>query len=105
MWRLPVLIALALLLSVTAAAQSAEAFFGMHVNRSTAIYPYPTIPYGAYRTLDSSILWSQIETTSGVYNFTAFDSRVASARAAGVDILYAIYSTPPFHSSNPTDSS
>src|SRR5262249_20510721 len=58
-----------------------------------------------YRTIDSfGTLWNGIETSSGVYNFSALDTRLADAAAEGVDVLYTIYSTPSFHSSSPTDS-
>src|ERR1700734_78449 len=45
-------------------------FFGMHVNRALpGQFPYPTIPFGSYRTLDSSVLWSDLETAPGQYSF------------------------------------
>ena len=79
-------------------------FFGMHVNRAVpGQLIYPTIPYGSYRTLDSNVLWSQIETSNGNYSFTRLNARLADAQAAGVDVVYSIYNTPAFHSSNPTD--
>ena len=79
-------------------------FFGMHINRRNATFPMPTIPFGAYRTIDSyRTLWNGIETAPGVYDFTTIDSRVADSQAAGVDLLYTIYGTPTFHSSDPTD--
>ncbi len=78
-------------------------FFGMHINRR-GVYPMPTIPFGGYRTIDSYYtLWNGIEKSPGVYDFTTLDSRLADAQAANVDVLYTIYSTPTFHSSNPTD--
>ena len=79
-------------------------FFGMHVNRfETGVFPYPTIPFSGYRTLDSSILWSDLETSAGTYDFTRINTRLAAAQAAGVDVVYSIYNTPSFHSSKPTD--
>jgi hypothetical protein len=79
-------------------------FFGMHVNRAVpGQFPYPTIPFGSYRTLDSSVLWSDLETAPGQYSFNKLQNRLTDAQAAGVDVLYSVYSTPSFHSSNPTD--
>jgi hypothetical protein len=79
-------------------------FFGMHINRRNATFPMPTIPFGAYRTIDTyRTLWNGIETAPGVYDFTTIDSRVADSQAAAVDVLYTIYGTPTFHSSDPTD--
>jgi hypothetical protein len=79
-------------------------FFGLHINRHYGPYHMPTIPFGAYRTIDSyGTLWNGIETSPGIYDFAALDIRLGDAQAAGVDVLYTIYSTPTFHSSNPTD--
>jgi hypothetical protein len=50
-------------------------------------------------------LWNAIETSSGVYDFSRLDTRLADAQAEGVDVLYTIYATPTFHSATPTDSS
>jgi len=79
-------------------------FFGMHINRRTGRFPMPTVPFGAYRTIDSyGTLWNGVETSAGVYNFEALDSRLADVEAVGADVLYTIYSTPRFHSTDPTD--
>ena len=79
-------------------------FFGMHINRRSSTLVMPTIPFGSYRTIDSfRTLWNGIETSPGVYDFTTLDSRLADAQAAGVDVLYTVYSEPSFYSSKPTD--
>ena len=82
------------------------AFFGMHINRRGEPWPLPTIPFGAYRTIDSwGTLWSVVERSPGVYNWTWLDPRLADAELKGVDVLYTIYSIPAFYSSNPRDAS
>ena len=81
-----------------------ESFFGVHVNES--ISPWPTIfgfNFGGFRSLASQVNWSDINTADGVYNWTKFDSWMAKAFAGGQDVLYTIYSTPAWASSNPTD--
>src|SRR5579863_3142474 len=81
-----------------------QTFFGMHINRRGTGYTLPTIPFGAYRTLDSyDTLWGQIETAAGTYNFATLDTRLADAQSAGVDVLYSIYATPAFITSNSAD--
>jgi hypothetical protein len=95
-----------LLMSVqsTGVQRVSPAFFGMHINRRSGPYPMPTISFGAFRTIDSyGTLWNGIETSPGEYNFAALDARLADVEAAGVDVLYTIYSTPKFHSTNPND--
>jgi hypothetical protein len=77
-------------------------FFGMHINRAVpGEFPYPTIPFGSYRTLDSNVLWSDIETSQGNYDFSRLNTRLSYA--TGVDVVYTIYNTPPFWSSSPND--
>ena len=81
-----------------------NSFFGIHVNES--ISPWPNqygFNFGGFRSLSSQVNWSDINTASGVYNWTKFDSWMAKAAAAGQDVLYTIYSTPAWASSNPTD--
>lgn len=79
-------------------------FFSMHINRRGTGYTLPTIPFGGYRTIDSyGTLWQLVETSNGVYDFGKLDTRLADAQAAGVDVLYTIYTTPAIHSSAPTD--
>jgi polysaccharide biosynthesis protein PslG len=77
-------------------------FFGMHINRAVpGEFPYPTIPFGSYRTLDSNLLWSDIETSPGNYDFSRLNTRLSYA--TGVDVVYTIYNTPAFYSSSPND--
>ena len=55
-------------------------FFGMHINRRGTGYTLPTIPFGSYRTIDSyGTLWSVIETSNGVYDFSKLEQYVVQA--------------------------
>jgi polysaccharide biosynthesis protein PslG len=96
---------LALVLDVQAANGQgiANSFFGMNINKLTS--PWPTtegFAFGGYRTIASQILWPDINTANGVYDWTNFDAWIAKAQAGGQDILYTIYSTPAWASSDPT---
>jgi uncharacterized repeat protein (TIGR01451 family) len=92
----------------------APQFFGMSVNNVPAA-PWPAtlgIPFGSWRTLGLEIKWSDIETcdggsnpTSTCYTWSSLDSAIAQAQASGQDILYTVYSTPTWASSQPTDAS
>ena len=98
-------VTLALTVQPTGTQRVTAQFFGLHINRRTAGMVMPTIPFGSYRTIDSfGTLWNGIETSPGVYDFSALDARLADAQAAGVDVLYTVYSPPSFHSSKPADS-
>jgi uncharacterized repeat protein (TIGR01451 family) len=88
-------------------------FFGMGINNVPAA-PWPTtvgVPFGAWRTLGLQLKWSDIETCDGgsdptnpCYSWSSFDAAVAQAQTSGQDILYTVYATPQWASSNPTDS-
>lgn len=78
----------------------AKSFFGQHVNVTTD--PFPTISFGAYRNLTGQTDWADIETASGSYSFSKLNGWIAKAQAAGVDVMYTLFRTPTFYSSNPT---
>jgi uncharacterized repeat protein (TIGR01451 family) len=87
-------------------------FFGISVNNPPAS-PWPStlgIPFTSWRTLGVEIKWSDIEQcdggsdpTNACYVWGAFDSAISEAQTSGQDILYTIYATPSWASSNPTD--
>lgn len=58
--------------------------------------------FGGYRSLSSAIKWSDINTAQGVYTWSRFDTWINTALAAGQDVLYTVYYTPAWASSNPT---
>ena len=74
-------------------------FFGIHINQSISPWPDATMPFGGYRSLSSTIMWANINTADGTYNWTRFDSWMAKAEAGGQDVLYTVYATPPWASS------
>jgi uncharacterized repeat protein (TIGR01451 family) len=91
-----------------------EDFFGMSVNDVPAA-PWPAtlgVPFGSWRSLGVQVKWSDIELCDGgsdptnpCYVWNNLDSWISQARASGQDILYTVYSTPTWASSQPTDSS
>ena len=76
-------------------------FFGMHINDEKA--PWPNAAVGAQRLHDSGVSWSEIEKSSGSYDFTKLDSLIARAQTNGADLLYTFVDVPVFYSSDPTD--
>jgi polysaccharide biosynthesis protein PslG len=70
-------------------------FFGMHMGAAT-LEPWPTVSFGAARTLGSwpGIAWADINTSSGVYNWGQLDALVAIYQAHGVDIVYTFGYSP-----------
>lgn len=90
----------------------APQFFGMGIN-NVPVAPWPTtvgVPFGAWRTLGLQLKWSDIETCDGgsdptnpCYSWSNLDAAVAEAQTSGQDILYTVYATPQWASSNPTD--
>jgi len=80
-----------------------SSFFGIHVNKNNS--PWPNTlksTFGGFRTLSSGIKWSDINTARGVYDWPRLDSWLAKAQAAGQDVLYTVYYTPAWASSQPS---
>jgi hypothetical protein len=80
-----------------------SAFMDLHVG-SPNIIPDVSIPYGSLRLWDTGTGWSQINTASGVFDFSPLDGFV-NAAPSGVDLLYNLARVPTWASSKPTDSS
>ncbi|MGC2365868.1 MAG: cellulase family glycosylhydrolase, partial [Candidatus Sulfotelmatobacter sp.] len=89
--------------TVTVQAQTSNpgipaSFFGMHINRLTS--PWPSVPFSSYRSLDSSgVLWADINTGNGTYDWTSLDQWLAKAESGGQDVLYTLFGTPSWASS------
>ncbi len=85
-------------------ALSPATFFGF-TDTSTEASAFPTVNYSMQRFWDSPPLqWPSINTASGVFDFTNLDSTLATAYSNGVmDGMYTLSRTPPWASSNPTD--
>ena len=87
-------------------------FFGLSANNPPAA-PWPAnlgVPFASWRTLGVEVKWSDIEHCDGgsnptntCYSWTSLDAAIAQARTTGQDILYTIYATPTWASSNPSD--
>jgi uncharacterized repeat protein (TIGR01451 family) len=87
-------------------------FFGMSVNDVPGA-PWPAtlgVPFRSWRVLGVQLKWSDIEQCDGgsdptnpCYSWSNFDSWISQAQASGQDILYTVYSTPTWASSQPND--
>jgi hypothetical protein len=90
---------------VFAAANSLPSTFFGFTENNTAASNFPTVNYGMQRFWDSPPLqWPSINTASGVFDFTNLDANLAQAYSNGITaILYTLARTPPWASSNPTD--
>ena len=68
--------------------------FGLHVT-DVQTGAWPTVNFGSIRLWDNDTAWSNIETSKGVFNWTALDNAVANAESKGVtDILMVLAGTP-----------
>jgi hypothetical protein len=81
-------------------------FFGFS-NNYTNSGGWPNQSYGMQRFWDSpSTQWPDINTASGVFEFTKLDSDLALAYTKGTMLgMYTLARTPTWASSNPTDTS
>jgi polysaccharide biosynthesis protein PslG len=92
---------LALLATCMSAQEVPPTFFGLQTHNRT---DWPSVQFGGMRvaTCDPSCaIWSGVETSRGVYNWTAVDDWINLAEQNGVDILYPLNSTPRWASSQP----
>ncbi len=97
------ILALALLLSATAAgAQISPQFFGMH---SAGGNPWPSavdVQFSSWRSTSSMVTWAQINTASGVNDWTRLDQMLSFTGQYGQSVLYNVYYTPSWASQCPT---
>lgn len=83
-----------------------KSYFGIHVNNALPQNKHPynakecplftELGYGTIRFWDAYVVHRLVETSSGVYDWTAFDYRVNAAIAAGLDIIYTFGALPNF---------
>lgn len=84
-------------------------FMGIHFHRwpNNAGGPpssNPTIEYSMVRTLDGNNLkWSDINTSSGVYNWTTMDQVYSRHVTDGKGIVYTVVCTPTWASARPAE--
>jgi hypothetical protein len=81
-----------------------DSLFGLHV-KDAQNGVWPNIKFGSIRLWDNATSWANIETSKGVFNWTALDNSVANANKNGMtDILMVLAGTPAWATSqrNPT---
>ncbi len=81
-----------------------DSLFGLHV-KDAQNGVWPNIDFGSIRLWDNATAWANIETSKGVFNWTALDNSVANANKNGMtDILMVLSGTPAWATSqrNPT---
>src|SRR5579863_230546 len=89
-------------------------FFALDMGHKPPDEPWPTtiaINFSVWRTLGSSLRWSDLATcdggtdpTNACYTWTSFDSWINIATSFGQQVLYTAYYTPSSLSSNPSGS-
>lgn len=67
--------------------------------------PWPVMQIYGLRLWDSSVAWAQINTASGVYDWTTLDDWTSAAAANNVQLIYTFGQTPGWASSDPNDTS
>lgn len=92
----------ALFVTVTSAAQISPQFFGVHVNEASTPWP-PTVgvQFAAWRSVSSSVKWSDINLSPGVYDWSRLDTWLATTAQYGESSMYNLYFTPGWASSCP----
>jgi hypothetical protein len=78
-------------------------FIGMHFRTAQSTV---TLPYGRCRIWGvRGAFWANLESSPGVYNFSALDGALAAAKNAGINdgCIFTFSYVPQWASSNPTD--
>jgi hypothetical protein len=78
-------------------------FFNMSINQRTS--PWPTkmgAKLGGVRLMTATMKWSDLNIAQGVYDWSNFDTWLSTTQANGQDVLFTVYNTPAWASSNPT---
>jgi polysaccharide biosynthesis protein PslG len=75
-------------------------FFGMHDSDPVG-KSWPKVPVGSLRVWDAGVVWRQVETAPGVYDFGRLDAIVKSARDHKAQTLIVLGQTPTFHARKP----
>jgi hypothetical protein len=76
----------------TAGTAVSDNYFGMTVALHST--PWPSVPIGGLRLLGTNTKWGDINTASGVYDWTVLDQWLAYAQPQHVDVIYTITATP-----------
>lgn len=77
-----------------------SSFFGMH-DHDPVGDSWPDAPIGSYRAWDAGVMWRDIETAPGVYDFDRLDAIVDTAEKRDADVLVVLGQTPSFHAVRP----
>ncbi len=82
-----------------------RAFFGLNVNHmhDRPGFAWPALDFGTYRTWDSGVIWPEIETARGVYDWAELDRDVGEAQTHHTQVLFTLGQTPTWASSRPDE--
>jgi hypothetical protein len=89
-------------------------YFGMHIDVGAIATPptlaWPAIPFGMIRMHSTETRWNDIDQGGGVYDFSTLDQwrslyqqNEVGNPAGNYQLVFTMYSTPAYISSNPTD--
>jgi hypothetical protein len=88
-------------------------FFGLNTNGigdRTVPWPGTVVPLTSWRSLAAGVLWADINTGPGQYDFSRLDRALSQAEQSANDIMFTMYATPTWassrgiHSSSPNTS-
>jgi hypothetical protein len=85
----------ALFNSCLSAATLPATFFSQNWNNSR---DFPSVPFGGLRLWNTGTTWTNLEPSSGTYNWTSLDRWLALANANNKDVLYTFGWTPQWAS-------
>jgi hypothetical protein len=77
----------------------AGTFFGINANGLKDPWPTTGVPLTSWRSLGASVKWADINTDSGVYDFSRLDQWLTKAKTGNTDVMFTAYATPSWDSS------
>lgn len=89
---------------VQAQNQIPQQYLSMSMSSGVLYSGWPTVPFGSLRLWDTSTGWSQINSSSGSYDWSVLDQWMSAAKNHNVDMVYTFGRTPQWASSHPSDS-
>jgi len=80
-----------------------SSLFGLHIHRAATSTPWPNESFYSWRLWDTDTTWSDVEPSSGVWNFTLLDKLVNLASQHNVEVLLPIGVSPRWASARPNE--
>jgi hypothetical protein len=77
--------------------------FGLHIHHAGTTTPWPSITFGTWRLWDANVVWANLESQKGKWDFRNLDKYVSLAEEHRVEILMPLGMSPSWASERPRE--